>query len=192
MSPLPSPFPPSREGLRSPHCPGLGWGLQEGNPSRTAGAEAASALPLLPCRRRRRRLHGAVHPEAPEAAAAAAPPFRTGPFPPAAPAHGCPRLGAAWPRRGRSRSPWRGRRGGAAAGGMGPAGRRALRAGLALGALLLLLQGLRGWLACKRYEFTPAEIAQLARHHAGTRPPHRPWREAGTRRGRDGGREAEP
>lgn len=48
-------------------------------------------------------------------------------------------------------------------------GRRALRAGLALGALALLLQGLRGWLAAKRYEFTPAEIAQLARHHAGTR-----------------------
>lgn len=31
----------------------------------------------------------------------------------------------------------------------------------------LLLQGLRGWLACKRYEFQPAEIAELARHHAG-------------------------
>ncbi|XP_033928545.1 LOW QUALITY PROTEIN: sigma non-opioid intracellular receptor 1 [Melopsittacus undulatus] len=46
-------------------------------------------------------------------------------------------------------------------------GRRALRAGLALGALALVLQGLRGWLASKRYEFTPAEIAQLARHHAG-------------------------
>ncbi|XP_074713067.1 sigma non-opioid intracellular receptor 1 [Strix uralensis] len=45
--------------------------------------------------------------------------------------------------------------------------RRALRAGLALGALALVLQGLRGWLASKRYEFTPAEIAQLARHHAG-------------------------
>ncbi|XP_074994572.1 sigma non-opioid intracellular receptor 1 isoform X2 [Calonectris borealis] len=50
---------------------------------------------------------------------------------------------------------------------MGAAGRRALRAGLALGALALVLQGLRGWLASKRYEFTPAEIAQLARHHAG-------------------------
>ncbi|XP_058679877.1 sigma non-opioid intracellular receptor 1 isoform X2 [Ammospiza caudacuta] len=46
-------------------------------------------------------------------------------------------------------------------------GRRALRAGLALGALALVLQGLRGWLAAKRYEFSPAEIAQLARHHAG-------------------------
>lgn len=62
---------------------------------------------------------------------------------------------------------------------MGAAGRRALRAGLALGALALVLQGLRGWLASKRYEFTPAEIAQLARHHAGTRCPwgdgaHRP------------------
>ncbi|XP_030113663.1 sigma non-opioid intracellular receptor 1 isoform X2 [Taeniopygia guttata] len=57
---------------------------------------------------------------------------------------------------------------GAAERGMGAVwGRRALRAGLALGALALLLQGLRGWLAAKRYEFTPAEIAQLARHHAG-------------------------
>lgn len=59
---------------------------------------------------------------------------------------------------------------------MGAAGRRALRqalrAGLALGVLALVLQGLRGWLTSKRYEFTPAEIAQLARHHAGTR---RPW-----------------
>ncbi|XP_049649708.1 uncharacterized protein LOC126035300 isoform X8 [Accipiter gentilis] len=54
---------------------------------------------------------------------------------------------------------------------MGAAGRRALRqalrAGLALGVLALVLQGLRGWLTSKRYEFTPAEIAQLARHHAG-------------------------
>ncbi|KAM9590719.1 uncharacterized protein ACIBXB_005845 isoform 1-T1 [Morphnus guianensis] len=77
----------------------------------------------------------------------------------------------AWPRRGRSRSPSRCRRGRAAAGGMGAAGRRALRqalrAGLALGVLALVLQGLRGWLTSKRYEFTPAEIAQLARHHAG-------------------------
>lgn len=66
---------------------------------------------------------------------------------------------------------------GAAERGMGAAwGRRALRAGLALGALALVLQGLRGWLAAKRYEFTPAEIAQLARHHAGTR---RPWGRGG-------------
>ncbi|XP_035421768.1 sigma non-opioid intracellular receptor 1 [Cygnus atratus] len=50
---------------------------------------------------------------------------------------------------------------------MGVSGPWALRAGLALGALALVLQGLRGWLACKRYEFQPAEIAQLARHHAG-------------------------
>ncbi|XP_074934554.1 sigma non-opioid intracellular receptor 1 [Phalacrocorax aristotelis] len=50
---------------------------------------------------------------------------------------------------------------------MEAASRRALRAGLALGALALVLQGLRGWLASKRYEFSPAEIAQLARHHAG-------------------------
>ncbi|KAK0687484.1 SGMR1 protein, partial [Pygoscelis papua] len=42
--------------------------------------------------------------------------------------------------------------------------RQALRAGLALGALVL---GLRGWLTSKQYEFTPAEIAQLARYHAG-------------------------
>ncbi|XP_030323823.1 sigma non-opioid intracellular receptor 1 [Calypte anna] len=46
-------------------------------------------------------------------------------------------------------------------------GRRALRVGLALSVLALVLQGLRGWLASKRYEFTSAEIAQLARHHAG-------------------------
>ncbi|XP_072717013.1 sigma non-opioid intracellular receptor 1-like, partial [Ciconia boyciana] len=48
--------------------------------------------------------------------------------------------------------------------------RRALRqvlwAGLALGTLVLVLV-LQGWLTSKRYEFTPAEIAQLARHHAG-------------------------
>lgn len=50
---------------------------------------------------------------------------------------------------------------------MGVSGSWALRVGLVLGALALLLQGLRGWLACKRYEFQPAEIAQLARHHAG-------------------------
>lgn len=50
---------------------------------------------------------------------------------------------------------------------MGVAGPWVLRVGLGLGALALLLQGLRGWLACKRYEFQPAEIAELARHHAG-------------------------
>ncbi|XP_072216413.1 sigma non-opioid intracellular receptor 1 [Excalfactoria chinensis] len=50
---------------------------------------------------------------------------------------------------------------------MGVAGSWVLRVGLGLGALALLLQGLRGWLACKRYEFQPAEIAELARHHAG-------------------------
>lgn len=52
-------------------------------------------------------------------------------------------------------------------GGMGVAGPWVLRVGLGLGAFALLLQGLRGWLACKRYEFQPAEIAELARHHAG-------------------------
>lgn len=50
---------------------------------------------------------------------------------------------------------------------MGVGGPWVLRVGLGLGALALLLQGLRGWLACKRYEFQPAEIAELARHHAG-------------------------
>ncbi|XP_046761125.1 sigma non-opioid intracellular receptor 1 isoform X2 [Gallus gallus] len=50
---------------------------------------------------------------------------------------------------------------------MGVAGPWVLRVGLGLGAFALLLQGLRGWLACKRYEFQPAEIAELARHHAG-------------------------
>lgn len=51
---------------------------------------------------------------------------------------------------------------------MGAAGRWALRVVLTLGVLVLVLQGLRGWLTSKRYEFTPAEISQLARHHAGT------------------------
>ncbi|NXK01283.1 SGMR1 protein, partial [Corythaixoides concolor] len=38
--------------------------------------------------------------------------------------------------------------------------------------LVLVLQGLRGCLTSKQYEFTSAEIAQLTRHHADTRLDH--------------------
>ncbi|XP_040977523.1 sigma non-opioid intracellular receptor 1-like isoform X10 [Aquila chrysaetos chrysaetos] len=181
-SPLPP--PPPRAG-RVPAAPasrvaaGLGsaGSPEGGSPGRTAGAEAAAPHFLLP----HQRLHAAAVPKAP--ATASTSPCGTGPLepPPLRPAlleQGRPRPGMAWPRRGRSRSPSRCWRGRAAAGGMGAAGRRALRAlrqalrqalraGLALGVLALVLQGLRGWLTSKRYEFTPAEIAQLARHHAG-------------------------
>lgn len=106
------------------------------------------------------------HPEAPS------PPGGPGSVPPLR-AGAALRPGAAWPRRGGPGSSPRAGRSGAArsgaarSGGMGVAGPWVLRVGLGLGAFALLLQGLRGWLACKRYEFQPAEIAELARHHAG-------------------------
>uniref|UniRef100_A0A8D0L6T2 Sigma non-opioid intracellular receptor 1 n=1 Tax=Sphenodon punctatus TaxID=8508 RepID=A0A8D0L6T2_SPHPU len=42
-----------------------------------------------------------------------------------------------------------------------------LRAAVVVALLALLVQGLRGWISSKRFEFQPEEIAQLARHHAG-------------------------
>lgn len=182
-SPLPQlhPFLPAREPRgsgqgRSPQLllPGVVLGpaeglrgrTEEGNPIRTAGAETVARL-RRPCQR---WLHASPLPETRRARPpqAPAPPRRAGAA--ARAVRGVAAAGAV-PARLPLPVP------GAAERGMGAVwGRRALRAGLALGALALVLQGLRGWLAAKRYEFSPAEIAQLARHHAGTR---RPWGRGG-------------